>query len=142
MKTCTNCKENKDLNEFHNSTKYKDGVQLLCKSCANIHGAFRMRKKWAKKDNLPFDLTFKQYFDLRKSTPFCPVTGEAFREQGSGNGGDSATLDKINPKLGYIIGNVAFISRKANTIKSNLNSSKEAEQIFKNVLEYMKSHGI
>ena len=101
-----------------------------------------MRKKWAKKDSLPFELSFKDYYELRKSTLVCPITGEIFREQGNGNGADSATLDKINPKLGYTIGNVAFISRKANTIKSNLNSSEEAKQIFKNIINYMKRHGI
>ena len=101
-----------------------------------------MRKIWAKKDELPFELSFKEYYELRKATPYCPITGEVFREQGTGNGGDSATLDKINPKLGYTAGNVAFISRKANTIKSNLNSSKEAKQIFKNIIKYMKHHGI
>ena len=142
MKKCTNCNESKKLTEFHNSSKYKDGVQLWCKSCANIHGAYRMRKKFAIQDNIPFKLTFKEYYEIRKNTLFCPITKEPFRAQGLGNGIDSATLDKINPSLGYIKSNVAFISRKANSIKNSIASSTEAKIIFNEIIKYMESHGI
>jgi len=142
MKNCTNCGEVKTLDKFHKSTKYTSGVQLWCIACANMHGAYRMRKKWAKKDGIPFELNFKEYYALRKQSNNCPITGESFREPGNGNGGDSATLDKINPKLGYTLGNVAFISRRANSIKNNLSSSDEARKIFENVIKYMKNHGI
>ena len=142
MKTCSNCHESKELSEFHNSSKYADGVQLWCKACANIHGAYRIRKVNAKKQGDVFNVTFKQYYDLRKNTPFCPITKEPFRLQGSGGGHDSATLDKINPKLGYVIGNIAFISRKANTIKYTISTSAEARIIFANIIKYLEEHNV
>ena len=142
MKVCSNCKESKPLSEFHKSKKYSDGCQLWCKVCANIHGAFMMRKRLAKKKSISFELSFSEYYQLRMASEKCPITNESFRKQGNGNGLDSATLDRIDPNKGYVIGNVAFLSRKANNVKSTLSSSKEAEEIFNAILKYMKSHGI
>jgi hypothetical protein len=36
MKTCTNCKLEKDRSDFHCSSKAKDGLQNQCKKCRNI----------------------------------------------------------------------------------------------------------
>lgn len=33
MKTCSRCKEDKPLDEFHKSSRMKDGLQSSCKSC-------------------------------------------------------------------------------------------------------------
>lgn len=137
---CTNCGHTKPHEEFHKSTKYNSGIQLWCKSCANAHGAYRMRKKLATKAGIEFNLTFNEYYVLRSSTIACPITGIPFREQGSGNGTDSATLDRIDPKKGYTIGNVAFISRRANSIKNDLTSIDEAKTIFKRIINYMEHH--
>lgn len=55
----------------------------------------------------------------------CPVFGVEFEWGCSGLGSgrskspNSPSLDRVIPELGYIIGNVVFISRLANTIKSN-----------------------
>lgn len=141
MKTCSNCGLSQATDEFHKSSRYSDGLQRWCKSCANIHGAYRMRRKLAIQNGVNFDLTFKQYFQIRSNTKCCPITGEEFRLHGFGNGQDSATLDRIDPNRGYEMGNVAFLSRKANSIKNCLKTSEEAETIFNNILEYMKSHG-
>lgn len=35
MKTCTKCKEAKDLSEFYNSSTSKDGKQSRCGHCSN-----------------------------------------------------------------------------------------------------------
>jgi hypothetical protein len=46
--------------------------------------------------------------------PTCPVFGVPFSK-----GKFSASLDRIEPKLGYVPGNIIVISRHANVIKTN-----------------------
>lgn len=63
----------------------------------------------------------------------CPVLGIPL-VIGIGHAKDnSPSLDRINPSLGYIKGNVRVISHKANTIKSNA-TIQELEK----VLNYVK----
>jgi hypothetical protein len=42
MKTCTVCKETKDISEYHNNKRTKDGKAYRCKSCDAS-----ARKKWS-----------------------------------------------------------------------------------------------
>lgn len=71
----------------------------------------------AAKKGLPFDLEVADIEVPEK----CPVFGVPMeRATGSRGAGDSSpTLDKIIPELGYVKGNVAVISWKANRLKSN-----------------------
>lgn len=52
---------------------------------------------------------------------FCPVLGlPLYRNTGgAAQGPNSPSLDRIDASLGYVRGNVAVISAKANAIKSN-----------------------
>ena len=76
----------------------------------------------AKRDNLPFDITYEYLESI--ATDECPVYGIMF-EWGTSNLGrgktkeNCPTLDRIVPDKGYVKGNVAFISYKANRIKDN-----------------------
>lgn len=52
---------------------------------------------------------------------FCPLLGIELK-RGTGAGGvisSSPTLDKINPILGYVPGNIWVISARANTLKND-----------------------
>lgn len=50
----------------------------------------------------------------------CPVLGtEMVLQQGLGRRPEAPSLDKIRPSLGYVRGNVAIISNRANMIKSD-----------------------
>lgn len=72
-------------------------------------------KHRAIKDGLPMNITLED-IDIPE---FCPITGVRIT---SGNGSietNSPTLDKIVPPLGYVLGNVAVISSRANRIKSD-----------------------
>ena len=76
----------------------------------------------ARRDNVPFSLT-KEYL-LSIATDECPVFHTPFEwgvsGLGKGNTKDNCpTLDRILPELGYVEGNVAFISYRANRIKDN-----------------------
>lgn len=35
MKTCTKCKEEKEITEFYKNKNYRDGLYYYCKSCSN-----------------------------------------------------------------------------------------------------------
>jgi hypothetical protein len=85
---------------------------------AFLHGA-RYR---AKRDSVPFCLT-KEYL-LSIATDECPIFHTLFEWGPSGLGAGNAkpngpTLDRIEPDLGYVEGNVAFISYRANRLKDN-----------------------
>ena len=76
----------------------------------------------ARRDNVPFSLT-KEYL-LSIATDECPIFHTPFEwgvsGLGKGNTKDNCpTLDRILPELGYVEGNVAFLSHRANRIKDN-----------------------
>lgn len=58
----------------------------------------------------------------------CPVLGIRLRPNkgGSHQADHSATIDRINPKKGYIRGNVVVVSDRANRFHSNATSSELA----------------
>lgn len=72
----------------------------------------------AKQKNLPFDLTAKYLENLW--TGKCAVFGTVLRLPYSTNRQvpDKATVDKVIPERGYVMGNVCWVSNKANIIKS------------------------
>jgi hypothetical protein len=76
----------------------------------------------ARRDNLPFDITHEYLESI--ATDECPVYGIMFEwgpsKLGKGYTKDNCpNLDRIVPERGYVKGNVAFISQKANRIKDN-----------------------
>ena len=93
-------------------------------------------RKRAKDKNIPFDLTL-DYLDSI-STENCPVFKTKFK-WGRGNKlcANSPSLDRLKPELGYVKGNVVFISYLANAMKQNANS----EQVEK-LLDWMKQKNL
>lgn len=92
------------------------------------HDAIRDPKRWVvrmltkvrhrcKKNGLPFDL---EPADVTVPSA-CPVFGTPFVFGGSAGKKDwnSPSVDRIDPSLGYVKGNVCVISTRANTIKNN-----------------------
>jgi hypothetical protein len=76
-------------------------------------------KSRAKKNGIPFDIEVSDII----IPEYCPVFGIRLEHNRSGKLGPCVTspsLDRIDPKLGYIKGNVQVISHKANAAKSNL----------------------
>jgi hypothetical protein len=74
-------------------------------------------RRRAKEEGVPFDLTAD---DIVIPT-HCPVFGIPLY-RGAGIGGhcfNSPSLDKIIPERGYVRGNIAVISHRANMLKSN-----------------------
>lgn len=92
-------------------------------------------KKRATKLGVPFALTRQDLV----MPPVCPVFGVAW-EFGVGKMGwrnwKAPSLDRIRPELGYVPGNVAIISSRANHLKNNASISE-----MEAVLAYMKRVG-
>lgn len=76
----------------------------------------------AKEKNVPFNITLEYLRSI--ATDSCPIFHTSFSWGSSGLGkgkfkDNGPQLDRIIPELGYIVGNVAFISHRANRIKDN-----------------------
>lgn len=93
---------------------------------------YRVAKKRASKFNVPFSIAVE---DIPVNT-HCPIFGtELSVLTNSMNTGMS--LDRIDNDKGYIPGNVAIISRKANRLKAD----GSVEQ-FEKIIQYMKDNRI
>lgn len=74
-----------------------------------------LAKHRAKRDGIRFSITVE---DLDYPT-HCPVLGLRLR-RGKGIACDaSPTVDRINPRKGYVPGNVLVVSMRANRLKGN-----------------------
>jgi hypothetical protein len=74
----------------------------------------------AKKQNVPFAVTLEYLVSIAPKK--CPILGIELawgRKGETGYRHDSPSLDKIVPELGYVAGNVQWLSNKANTMKHN-----------------------
>ena len=78
---------------------------------------FTRIKSRAKLNNIPFNLTLDDFKDIPN---VCPVLGIPIKLINAKIWSDiSISVDRINPNLGYIKGNIALISNRANRIKYN-----------------------
>jgi hypothetical protein len=84
----------------------------------------------AKKAGLPFDLKPEDIV----FPECCPVLGVRLERSVGKSGPNSPSLDRIIPEKGYVKGNVAVISYRANAMKQDANI-EEIEAL----LNWMKS---
>lgn len=89
-------------------------------------------KRNAKKGGFPFDLSTDFLISIWPEDGCCPVFGIPMQWGAATGLNCSPSLDKIDPKGGYIRGNVAWISLKANRMKQD----STPEDLLK-LLDYM-----
>lgn len=83
-----------------------------------VHTVWSNAKSRSMKNGIPFNITKQYVYDLCGDK--CPILGITFDFVGSGRmRRESPSLDKIHPELGYVEGNIAIISMKANGIKQD-----------------------
>lgn len=105
----------------------------------NIKHLIANIKVKCRRENIPFNISIDDFDDFPVHCPDLNV------ELIYGNIGkaspQSATIDKIIPKLGYICGNVRIISYRANTMKQNasLEEMKTIGESWINLFDKMKS---
>lgn len=98
----------------NNAVRIMDQMkEALKKNPAN--GLFKLAKGRAKKKGLPFEIKVEDIV----VPEFCPILGIKMEFGDSKSRGNSPSLDRIKPELGYIHGNIAVISYRANRIKND-----------------------
>lgn len=128
---CFDCKINKEISAFRNN-KIRS-----CKECYTIqrHKTYYKRrfenvesiilqqtKTRAKSNNITFNLTIEDIIIPK----ICPVLGIEIKP--FDDSGNSPSIDRFVPELGYIKGNVSIISHRANMLKNNA-TAEELQKI-------------
>lgn len=106
---CNDCNNEKRLKWYKNDPR---AVMLV---------TARMR---AKRDGVPFDLTKEDII----IPDICPVLGIPLKVGDRKSHDNAPSLDKKIPSLGYVKGNVAVISYRANRIKNDA-TPEELEKV-------------
>jgi hypothetical protein len=122
--------ENYDLLRSRQKAYYqKNSVQIMDQMKQFLkdnpeHGLLKLARQRCKKSGVPCTIT-KEDIVIPE---FCPIFGVRLEFSDMTNRDNSPSLDRIIPELGYIPGNVAVISYRANRIK-NEGSSDEHRRI-------------
>ena len=142
---CKSCKKEYDINyrksdkiqNLQKSDKYRDRKKEYQKFRFNSDPRLQLlisAKFRAKKNNLPFNLELEDII----IPEYCPILEIKLERKEYGKGKsfqpNSPSLDKIDPKLGYIKGNIIVISMKANAMKYNA-TKEELVNFSKNILK-------
>lgn len=153
FKICSMCKLKKRFDKFRevkppiNGWRDIDGKPRLsrCRICeGNIQKEKRHKKPWwrlnimakgrAKKNNLAYNINEEDIKSIWPKDNKCPILGVEFKE-GISERNNWPTLDKIIPKKGYIKGNIAVISFRANQMKSDV----EDFEVFNKIYNFYKN---
>ena len=108
-----------------NSDNLKSGNTISCGCARKKHGMsgtredrlLRGAKGRAKKEGLPFNLTYEDVV-IPEFFPVFPSI-RLNKDVKKNRQNDSPSLDKLQPHLGYVKGNVAVVSWRANELKRN-----------------------
>ena len=95
-----------------------------------------VRRRSARKKGIVFSISTAYITSLIPDT--CPIFGTPFKFAGNRvSTAESPSIDRLRAELGYIEGNIAIISVRANRVKSNCSS----EEVLK-VAKWMKKQGL
>lgn len=72
-------------------------------------------KKRALRAGIPFDITYEDV----PIPLYCPVFGTLLTRDYHGDRDNYPSIDRLRPERGYVKGNVAVISHRANRIKAD-----------------------
>jgi hypothetical protein len=140
---CKSCDQDKPESEFPIRKDRSNRLRPYCKDCAtNIakarYHSYKKNSPFKNKCsrvkarsiqiNVPFDLSPEYLEEIW--TGYCPVLNIPIELDVGVNKEYSAELDRFIPSLGYIKGNVAFLSRRINRIKDNA-TIEELEKLVK-----------
>jgi hypothetical protein len=81
-----------------------------------ITTAWHNAKKRAEKKNIPFDIDTDYLMEIFPKDNKCPIFGIDLVWGGERK--TSPSLDRIHPHLGYVRGNLVWVSDYANTLKA------------------------
>ena len=96
-----------------------------------IFNSFKGAKHRSNENKLNFNLTIDYLKSIYPKNNICPLLEIEINSYNKNAKWNSASLDRIIPELGYVKGNVVFVSRRANIIKNNL-TLEEMKLLLKN----------
>ncbi|HUU89449.1 MAG TPA: hypothetical protein VMX17_17075 [Candidatus Glassbacteria bacterium] len=124
-------KNKKKLREYERSEDRK----IKCKkwrdktrSLDRLRFIWYAAKRRAKDKNIIFKISKQDIADVYPSNGKCPMLGIELKIDNNKSADNSPSLDRIVPKLGYIVGNIQVISYRANRIKNDA-TIEELEKI-------------
>lgn len=140
-KVCGECGVEKPRSEYWLRRDLGDGLYWRCKPCQREYNRVwwwkldrreylrRTARRTAKKRFVPFDLTADDIVIPEK----CPVFGRKLDLTRKGPW--SPSLDRIEPKKGYVRGNVIVVSWRANQLKGDatINELQTLANFYSNV---------
>lgn len=94
-------------------------------------------KKNARDRNLEFNLTIEDCMDIPNR---CPILKTKITTTEKFSINHQLSIDRIDSSKGYIKGNITFISRRANLVKSDL-TLEQLERMYKHYKNLRKKHG-
>lgn len=94
----------------------------------------------ASKLQIEFNITPDYIKSIWPRNNLCPIyhVQMIVNKGGKCANSTSPTLDRINPRLGYVCGNIAVISSKANRLKNNETESA----VFRRLAEWMDQYAV
>ena len=142
-KVCRRCKEWKLFYMFGPRIEVIDKHRSWCRECETLNAAayrntprgketlniyytnhwerrrVKEAKKRAKLKNLPFNITSDYIKSITPSDMICPALGIQMKvgEDLKNSMIRAPSLDRLIPELGYVKGNIAVVSTRANTLK-------------------------
>lgn len=120
-KTCPGCDRTLPARAFARQNSNPDGLYSMCRECSRPNTMVRAARQRAREKGLPADITPAYVRSIWPEDDCCPIRRVKFASL-SFRGGpqpNSPSLDRIDPSLGYVRGNVAIISQAANRVKQN-----------------------
>jgi len=131
IKRCRRCRKDQDISEFTFRSE-RQSYRSICKSCKRIaqkerynnhrtNAWFKLKCTRARSRSqhikVPFNLTAEYLESIW--TGYCPVTGIELLQDVGRTHPQLAELDRMVPELGYVQGNVTFISTRMNRLKND-----------------------
>jgi hypothetical protein len=131
VKRCRKCRAVQDISEFAFRSE-RQSYRSICKGCKRIaqkerynnhrtNSWFKLKCTRARSRSqhirIPFDLT-PEYLESIW-TGFCPVTGIELLQDVERTHPQLAEIDRMIPELGYVQGNVTFMSTRMNRLKND-----------------------
>jgi len=107
----------------NNSERYRTYAREYKRS-HRVQTALSRAKRRALNSGVPFNLTIE---DLPPIPDICPALGVPFVRGEGRVVPESLTLDRIDPAMGYVRGNVMWLSHRANAMKQDA-SLKQLQQ--------------
>jgi hypothetical protein len=93
-------------------------------------------KHRALRKGVPFSLTHSDILALIPADGMCPILREPLFFGAEGVHRLSPSIDRIVPLHGYVVGNVAMLSRSANTMKQDCTNP----EAFERLAEFLRRH--